>query len=174
MIDAVELFKCLGDKTRYDILCRLSKSDSYVELLAEELGLTPGTISFHLKKMERVGIVKCSRMQFYMIYSLNREILSATIESLIVSPEVPEEEAYTAKVLASFFERDHLVRIPVQQKKKMIVMQQIVERFEFGRVYTEREVSDSLREIFDDYATLRRELISCGLMERSNGEYRRK
>ena len=55
--------------------------------------LTPGTVSFHLKKMEKVGLVKCSRNQFYMIYSLNREIIGATIESFIESKEIKDEES---------------------------------------------------------------------------------
>ena len=170
--NAVEIFKCLGDSTRFRILCRLYKSDSYVELLAHELELTPGTISFHLKKMENIGIVKCSRMQFYMIYSLNREIISNTIESFLVTPESSRDELYISGVLSSFFNGKRLKQIPVQEKKKRIVLEKIAENFESGRVYSEREVSEILFEIYDDYCTLRRELISYGYMERTKGEYR--
>lgn len=91
--DPVALFKCLGDRTRYDILCRLLKTDSYVELLAEELSLTPGTVSFHLKKMESAGLVRCSRMQFYQIYSLNRELLSAPILSFLTPASLGRRSA---------------------------------------------------------------------------------
>ena len=174
MSDPVTIFKCLGDKTRYDILCRLIQSDSYVELLAEQLGLTPGTVSFHLKKMERAGIVKCSRMQFYMIYSIDRELLSRTLGSFLLPPEPSEEERYTQKVLSAFFAGGRLKQIPVQQKKKQIVLGSIASRFEEGRVYDEKEVDRVLRELFDDHCTLRRELISAGLMERDHEKYRRK
>ena len=49
--DAINLFKCLADKSRLQILKSLAVEDMYVERLAERLGLTPSTISFHLKKL---------------------------------------------------------------------------------------------------------------------------
>ena len=45
--NAIKLFKCLADKSRLQILQSLAAEDMYVELLAERLGLTPPTISFH-------------------------------------------------------------------------------------------------------------------------------
>ena len=121
MENAVAIFKCLGDETRYNILCQLYYTDSYVELLASNLNLTPGTVSFHLKKMEKVGLVKCSRNQFYMIYSLNRDIIGATIESFIEGKKIKDEESeYRKKVIASFFKLGKLVQIPVQQKREKL------------------------------------------------------
>lgn len=171
--DPVALFKCLGDRTRYDILCRLLKTDSYVELLAEELSLTPGTVSFHLKKMESAGLVRCSRMQFYQIYSLNRELLSAPILSFLTPASLGEEERYRNSVLAAFFEGKRLIRVPVQQKKKLIVLEKVVSLFEKGKIYEEPAVNEILDGIFDDHCLLRRELISAGLMERDHEKYRR-
>ena len=80
-----EILKTLGNKTRLDILNLLSKEDSYVEKLACELSLTPATICYHLKKMESVGIVNCSRSQFYIIYALNREIFELPLIEFINS-----------------------------------------------------------------------------------------
>lgn len=45
--NAIKLFKCLADKSRLQILKSLMQEDMYVERLAERLGLTPATISFH-------------------------------------------------------------------------------------------------------------------------------
>lgn len=38
--DAINLFKCLADKSRLQILKSLAVEDMYVERLAERLGLT--------------------------------------------------------------------------------------------------------------------------------------
>ena len=78
MKEKLELLKLLADETRLDILNLLLKEDSYVEKIACELSLTPATICYHLKKMEAAGIVNCSRSQFYIINSLNREIFEKT------------------------------------------------------------------------------------------------
>jgi len=51
--EAVKLYKCLADKSRRQILKTLIHENTYVEFLTERLGLTPSTISFHLKTIRR-------------------------------------------------------------------------------------------------------------------------
>ena len=45
--EAIRLFKCLSDKSRLQILKSLAIEDMYVERLAERLGITAPTVSFH-------------------------------------------------------------------------------------------------------------------------------
>ena len=54
--EAIVFFKCLADKSRLAILKSLMEEDMYVERLAERLGVTSATVSFHLKKLEEAGI----------------------------------------------------------------------------------------------------------------------
>ena len=54
-LQAISLFKCLADKSRIQILKSLMEEDMYVERLSKRLGLTPATISFHLKKLVDAG-----------------------------------------------------------------------------------------------------------------------
>jgi len=175
MSDAVSIFKCLGDPTRFAIMSLLCRSDSYVELLAEKLSLTPGTISHHLKKLEEAGLVSCSRTQFYMIYSVNREKLAAPIiDYLVVDDRLDDDSAYRQKVYDAFFDGHWLVSIPTQRKKREIVCQRIVEEsFLPDRTYSEPEVNEILTGWHDDYCFLRRELIAFGLMARDHEVYRR-
>ncbi len=173
MNDAVSIFKCLGDPTRFAIMSLLCRQDSYVELLAEKLSLTPGTISHHLKKLEEAGLVRCSRAQFYMIYSANREQLeSPIIDYLVVDDALDDDTAYRQKVYDSFIVGGRLVSIPTQRKKREIICRRIVEAcFAPDRTYTESEVSEILTRWHDDYCFLRRELIALGLMERDHEVY---
>ncbi len=46
--NALKLFKCLSDTSRLCIIQSLSTGDTYTELLAERLELTPRTASFPL------------------------------------------------------------------------------------------------------------------------------
>lgn len=174
MNDAVAVFKCLGDQTRFDILRLLYTSDNYVELLASKLGLTSGTVSFHLKKLEKAGLVKCSRTQFYMIYSLDRSVISKTLESFLCAEEFSGgDNSYEKKVIASFFDGEKLKNIPAQLKKREIIYKYIIEDFEWDREYTETEVNEKIMRRHDDFCTIRREFIGFGLMERNKGIYRR-
>ena len=135
MKEKLELLKLLADETRLEILNMLLKEDSYVEKIACELSLTPATICYHLKKMESAGVVNCSRSQFYIIYSLNREIFDKPLFELIKKDEVivDTEEKYKKEVVSNFFKYGRLTQIPTQRKKREIVLAEILKQFDFDR-----------------------------------------
>ena len=178
--EAIKMFKCLADKSRLQILKSLVEEPMYVERLSKRLGLTPPTISFHLKKLEDAGIVTSMKDQYYTIYSLRDSILAARMidiireESSEKSEQEEREELYRKKVIESFFEYGKLKSIPVQRKKERIVLEEIMKAFEPGRVYTEREVNIIIADFHDDFCTLRRDMISEGLLTRNNSEYQMK
>ena len=55
-----------------------------------------------------------------------------------------------------------------KDKKRLFVLATIVKQFEKGRKYTEKEINAVLKEIYSDFATIRRSLIEYGFMERTN------
>ncbi len=175
--NALKLFKCLSDASRLHIIQSLTQGDMYTELLAERLGLTPSTVSFHMKKLEDAGLVLSRKEQYYTVYSLNRDILEKTIFDAAVSePEQTDEqqkreEEYRRKVIKAFFEYGKLRSIPVQRKKKLICYEQIAAYFEPGKVYEEREVNEIILPIHEDYCTIRRDMISEGIFRREGSKY---
>lgn len=46
-------------------------------------------------------------------------------------------------------------------------------RIAYDRTYSEREVNQIIMEFYDDFCTLRREMIGFGLMTRDHEVYRR-
>ena len=52
---AIRIFKCLSDASRLNIIATLRSGEAYGELLAERLGLSASTLSFHMKKLEEAG-----------------------------------------------------------------------------------------------------------------------
>ena len=173
--EKLALLKLLADETRLNILNILLREDSYVEKIACDLSLTPATICYHLKKMEAAGIVHCSRSQFYIIYSLNREIFDKPLYTLIKKDGevVDEEEKYRNSVISNFFRYGRLTQIPTQRKKREIVLGEIVKQFAFDRPYDEKEVNEIILRYHDDYCTIRREMIAFGMMTRHFETYRR-
>ena len=176
---ALALFKCLADKSRLQILKSLTKEDMYVERLAERLGLTPPTISFHLKKLADAGAVRSYKTQYYTMYALEKGVFEQTMLTLLqdesdeAEVQAQRDEAYRQKVLQSFFQYGKLKSIPAQKKKERIVLEEIVRAFEPEREYTEREVNIILADFHDDFCTLRRDMIGEGLMTRDHQLYRR-
>lgn len=171
------LFKCLSDATRLELLRALSQGPKYVELLAERLQRSPSTISFHLKKLEEAGLVETRKEQYYVVANLKEDVLKQTLLSLVCSTDeatdvqTQREAQYREKVLQNHFEYGKLKTIPVQRKKRRIILEKLLESFEKGRSYSEKEVNLILADYHDDFCTLRREMIAEGLMERDHGVY---
>lgn len=174
---ALALFKCLADRSRLQILKSLAMEDMYVERLAERLGLTPPTISFHLKKLADAGAVKSYKTQYYTMYALEKSVFMTSILDLIQEKSDDAElqrqrdEAYRKKVIDSFFAYGKLKSIPTQKKKERIVLEELVKAFETGRQYSEREVNIILADYHDDFCTLRRDMIGEKLLARDHQVY---
>ncbi len=175
--EAIGLFKCLADKSRLQILKSLAIEDMYVERLAERLGLTASTISFHLKKLSDAGAVSACKNQYYMMYSLNKKIFQTSIleilqqESDEAQKQAKRDADYRQKVINAFFEYGKLKSIPTQLKKERIVLEVIAEAFDFDRLYSEREVNIIIADFHDDFCTLRRDMVGARLLGRNGMEY---
>lgn len=175
--DAIRLFKCLADKSRLQILKSLAVEDMYVERLAERLDLSAATVSFHLKKLADAGAVRSYKTQYYTMYALCSEVFELRmIDVLREKSEEAElqqqrDEAYRQKVIDAFFEYGKLLSIPAQRKKKRIVLEEIAKAFQPGRTYTEKEVNLLIADFHDDFCTIRRDIISEGLMAREGQTY---
>lgn len=81
------------------------------------------------------------------------------------------EQDEREKVLATYFKDGldgALELIPSKEKRKLIVLQHILKRFNPAVHYSEKEVNAILKTAHTDYVSLRRYLIEYGFMERSD------
>lgn len=176
---ALKLFKGLADRSRLQILKSLLEEDMYVERLAQRLELTPATVSFHLKKLMDAGAVSSRREQYYTMYSINKEVFQCRILDILgekssdAKRQQEREARYRQRVLDSFFEYGRLKSIPAQRKKERICLEEIAKELELGRPYPERELNQVLLRFHQDYCTLRRDMISEGILRREEGLYTR-
>jgi len=178
--DLARLLKVIADETRLRILGAIADRPLTGKELADRLALTPPTISHHMRKLTDAGIVSAESAAQKQIYSLNTDLLLAsrrTPVGQIIERSGPagetlnDDDAFRVKTIRDFFDGERLKSIPAQRKRRVIVLQYLVERFDPDQAYTEREVNDLLRPAHDDVATLRRELIDYGFMQRDRGIY---
>lgn len=93
-------------------------------------------------------------------------------ESAEAKQQQEREAAYRKKVIDAFFEYGKLKSIPSQRKKERIVLEEIAKSFEKDRTYTEREVNIIIADYHDDFCTIRRDMISEGILTRDQSTYR--
>jgi DNA-binding transcriptional regulator YhcF (GntR family) len=177
---SIAIMKALADQSRLAMVNSLLEQSQYVEELASRHGLSPSTISFHLRKLEQAGLVSSRKEQYYTVISANDAIFDTTLRQIVSAPPAGRElqdermDAYRRKVLESFFRNGRLEKLPAQHKKRLIVLEQLAARFAPGRRYSEQEVTGLIAPLYDDYCTVRRLLVDEGMISRDGTTYWRK
>ncbi|MBL8090347.1 MAG: metalloregulator ArsR/SmtB family transcription factor [Anaerolineales bacterium] len=174
--ELVAFFKVLSDANRLKIIGLLAQQPYSVEELAALLNLKASTVSHHLSKLAKVGLVSAKTESYYNVYQLDEkalEIKSRSLfsqESLANSVSDVDVDAYDNKVIKDYVKKDgSLKTIPAQRKKLEAILRYIVKSFKVGKKYTEKQVNEILKAYHEDTASLRRELIGYKLMKREGG-----
>ncbi len=82
-------------------------------------------------------------------------------------------KAEKEKAIQKYFTEDgELSKFPKKEKEKIIVLIKIMESFEHGVQYTEKDVNAVLEKKYNDYVLIRRYLIEYGFIDRKrDGSY---
>jgi predicted transcriptional regulator len=174
--ELVTFFKALADANRLKIVGLLAEKPYSVEELAELLKLKPPTISHHLAKLVEAGLIKSRAESYYHVYQLDQPALEAKTRTMFSQQELSsvasevDADAYDKKVIRDYARRDgSLKTLPSQRKKLEAILRYVVKAFEVGKHYSEKQVNETLARYHADTATLRRELVGFGLMQREGG-----
>ena len=96
---AVETLKFLSDGNRLRILQILSRRESCVCELIDQIGLTQPLVSYHLRKLRDAGLVHTRRKAQWVYYSIEprawRSLIAPVLNHYLVT-EFPPEAAYGA------------------------------------------------------------------------------
>jgi hypothetical protein len=142
--------------------------------IAEKLGVSSSTVR-HQKFMFRE---KAKQAKMYLsVYELavkGNPVLENLMDIHSTATMVDDRYITTTK------ERDKIIKtafsslsplklteFPAREKKKIVVLKKIVEQFEHGKTYEEKELNRILKDIYEDYPTIRRYLIEYGFMDRT-------
>ena len=169
-------YKALADANRLKIIGLLGQGEYAVEQIAEILSLRPSTVSHHLSKLLRVGLVSARPESYYNTYRLERGVLESMSQRLLAQETMPaftadvDMDAYDHKVLRTFCDSEgRILQFPAQRRKFEVVLRYVAKAFRPGIRYTEKQVNAILSSYSDDRATLRRSLVAHGMMEREGG-----
>ena len=173
--ELVTLFKALSDANRLKIIGLLAQQPYSVEELAALLNLKASTVSHHLARLVKVGLVSAQTQSYYNIYALDKSALEAMSRNLfspaqiVTSASDVDMDGYDRKVIADYTRRDgRLKTIPAQRKKLDAVLRYVVKAFDASKRYSEKKVNEILSGYHEDTASLRRELVGAGLMARES------
>lgn len=156
-------------------LLRLMKEGYSDQEIAQKLNISTSTVR-HQKFSFRE---KAKQAKLYLaIYELATEKVPTDTDRIVPIHEGAKmvDDRYVTtkeendKIIATVFESLAPLKLKLfsaKEKKKIVTLRKIMEQFEHGRIYTEKEVNQILKDIYHDFPTIRRYMIEYGFMERS-------
>lgn len=177
MTNPADILRVFADPKKVKLLGQLCDDQLPLHTLARAAGLSEAETMGLVQSFQEAGLLEGTfdhdgfrwRYKPSAIFEALRETKAAAGPSDLP----PGASAFDARVLGDFFVGGKLRSIPVQRKKREVVLRYLAGKFDLDRTYTEQEVSFLLLNYHEDYASLRREMMDTGLMERANGIYRR-
>lgn len=153
------------------------KSDSEISRIVGIANSTVRNHRFKLREKEKQAKLFLALMESLEIKTSApiQKTETGDIEELHFSATMIDDrysitEADRKKTVATYFDENGALRqIPSKEKKKIIVLCEIIKNFHKDTVYSEVEVNNILKRIYEeDYPTIRRALIEYGFMDRSD------
>jgi hypothetical protein len=161
-----------------DLLTLISQGLSDKEA-AEKLGVAQSTIRNHrfkLREKEKQAKLFLALMDLLSnetnkkINKLDKAIIcDAHKTATTIDDRYNITDKEKVSVIKTYMnENGGLTSYPVKEKKKIIVLEEIIKNFSVGKTYSEKEINRILKRIYEDYATIRRALIEYGFIDRTN------
>lgn len=149
------------------------------KVIAKEVGIACSTVRNHRFKLREKE--KQARLFLALMKSLEQKTSRAInqtdagfIEEVhtfatMVDDRYNITDQDREKTIKTYMDENGGVKqFPVKEKKKIIILGEIMKNFLRNREYTEDEVNKILKRMHEDYPTLRRALIEYGFLERTN------
>ncbi len=170
MISVTDFLRIVVDPVRLAVLGSAATGAVEPEGLADALGVPLKRIHREIGSLVEAGLVtRDLRLDREALVELAKQMPTepAIDESLLDGRWSDEEVA----VLGRFFSGSRLVEIPANRSKRLLVLERLVQEFEPGLRYDERDVNFTLQLFHPDYAALRRYMVDEGLLTRAEGVY---
>lgn len=146
--------------------------------ISVKLGIATSTIRNHrykLREKEKQARVFLAIMELLTentqkkINMLDKEVICDPHKgATILDERFNTTDKEKKKVLESYFNEDGSLKYyPSKEKKKIIILEEIMTNFNRGKKYSEKDVNRILERIYEDYVTIRRALVEYGFIDRS-------
>lgn len=183
--DLLNMLKAVADENRLRMVGLMSERAYTVSEMAGVFNLTEPTVSHHVSKLHGAGLLRLKMEGNQRFYSINEKRL-ATLKAYVNGIEKLPTKVEMVKSDTAWVEaldwneadkktlRDYVVdgrvpNLPSKVNRWLVILRWIATKFEPGKHYTEKQVNAILRDINEDYATVRRYLIDYGYMRRELG-----
>jgi|SRR3990170_3342619 len=169
VLDPISFARITVDPIRLAVLGAGALGSIDSAAIADALGVPERRVLKEIAGLESVGLLVEGRLVAEALRAIARALpKEPAASSLAMEGDWTEDEA---RVLATFFSGSRLSGIPEKRTKRRVILERLVQEFEPGVRYEEREINFTLQLFHPDFAALRRYLVDEGLMARERGIY---
>jgi hypothetical protein len=168
--DAVRLVGLLADADRRAVVAALVLGAGTRAEVRRTTGLDARAITTAVDRLVRGGLVEAVGEDLVLVEAAFQRAARLAAPA-VEGEDHPEASDDDAKVLRTFVRDGRIVSMPASQGKRLVVLDHVVQSFDVGVRYTEKQVNAILVSWWEDTATLRRYLVDVGFLSREAGEY---
>jgi len=165
--EMLDFVKAMSNPDRLRIIGLLSQGPATRAEIAARLNLSAKDSLNHLAFLEYVGAVTLSDDVFTLnednLEALARENLANAHSSFTLPKDLDE---YSKKAIKAYLKPDGSIRQIPAEPKLQIILNYLIQFFEFDTNYTEKEVNTIIRRFHEDTAGLRRDLVDAKMLDR--------
>ena len=167
--EVLSFVKAMASADRLRIVGLISQGPKRAVEIADALGVHPSDVTRHLEQLTASSIVHEADGLYVLDEQAIESLARGQFEGKRPIYESEDEDDDVRKVLKNYLKADGtLKQIPPMGNKLLVILNFIVDVFDFDTNYTEKEVNTILRRFHLDTAALRRYLVDHGLMARDS------
>jgi biotin operon repressor len=169
--DALAAFGLLADRDRLAVAGAAARGAVPTDDIAAATGLSKRAVLEALTRLESGGLVVPGADGGWSLDVGEIQRLAREARPKPAPDDVGDVAPDKAAVLHRFLRDGRLLSIPMQRRRRLVVLDHIARVFEIGVRYPEREVNAYLRAFHEDVASLRRYLVDERFLTREAGVY---
>ena len=174
--DPRRLVAVLADNAKLRVFAALVLAEGGLTLAeaAEAAGVREGEAHRALANLSELGLARPVAENGYLA---TPDVFRSSLSELARRRDEAAAKAFSTtdparvSVLLGCFREGRLVYLPEKFGKRQIVLEEVAQSFEPGVRYAEAEVNLVLRDLYPDYAALRRYLVDSAFLSREDGFY---
>jgi hypothetical protein len=171
-MDATALVRVLAEPVRMKVFAAAVLGADSITRAAQFAGVSVPEAAAAVHRLAGTGLMEIAGERL-----VARPEVFAELAWQAAPPRPVEDHGYVDPKVEVFVRDGHLVGLPAQRARRVLVLEHLAQAFEPGVDYPESAVNAVLAELADggaiDHVTLRRYLVDEQLLRREDGIYRR-
>lgn len=161
----------LAGETRRRVIAAMILGATALDDIVSQAAVDERDAIVALERLVKSGLVEPAAQGTYLLLEQAFQVAARAEADPAPTSRFPDRSVKQRKVLDQAFLDGRLVRLPTKHSHRLVVLDELAQRFEPGRKYTERQVNALLSASDIDVATLRRYLVDVDMLDRVDGNY---